>query len=152
MDSAFINEINLLKKELVSPLSFIHIDELFPHEDVFLDRLKPMLSYINSLHPHIIIPSILISKNNMIIDGHHRYHALLEKGITKVPVNILDYESPKIVTHNIVNKQICKNDLVKSALSRQLLKPKSSLHHVIMSKKIVPIIVFSELIYIGNEK
>ena len=63
MDSAFINEINLLKKELVSPLSFIHIDELFPHEDVFLDRLKPMLSYINSLHPHIIIPSILISKN-----------------------------------------------------------------------------------------
>jgi len=134
-----------LKESVVFSNSFLDVNDIFPHEEVIIDRMEKLVNYLASLKPYIIIPSILVcSETNMIIDGHHRYYALRKLGFEKVPVTKINYSSKLITTH--LDNQISKELLIKAALSQKVLPPKSSFHHIIdIDYKLQPIILLSAL-------
>jgi hypothetical protein len=121
------------------------LDQLLPHEEVVTDRLNTLISYLTTLKPYIIIPSILVcDKTNMIVDGHHRYYALKEMGFEKVPVTPLNYSSKLIVTD--LEGKVTKKELLESAQKKIMYKPKSSFHHVLDTDlHFQPIILLSVL-------
>lgn len=133
------------KENLFISNELLSVDKILPHEEVVLERMYKLVDYLTSLKPYIIIPSILIcSKSNMIIDGHHRFYALQKLGYDKVPITRINYDSDLIKTH--IEDKITKNNLLEAALSRKMLPPKSSFHHIIdINYKLQPIILLSVL-------
>ena len=75
-------------------------NELIPHEKVSKKGINQLNNYISNNHHDIILPSILIcNKTNVIIDGHHRFHALKLLNIDLIPVSLIDYNSDLILTN-----------------------------------------------------
>lgn len=62
----------------------------------------------------------------MIIDGHHRFDIYKERNINEFPVLLVNYENKNIITHseNPIDKEI----IIKSAINKELLPPKSTKH------------------------
>ena len=124
----------------------VEINTILPHEEILPDRLDGLKKYIKSLEPSLIVPSIIIcSKTGVIIDGHHRYYALKEFGIDSVPVTKINYDSEIIITHNEDSRVIEKPTVIDAARAGELLKPKSTAHHINMGNVILPIITLSSL-------
>lgn len=146
--SVLIKNLNFIEQKVVLDQRYINIDEALPHEEVMNNRLDAMINYIDSLSPHTVIPSILISEDNVIIDGHHRYHALKEKGFKQLPVHVLKYNSQYIVTHNEPEKLLKKSEIIQRAKHMDLMTPKSTMHHIMVNNKLLPIILLSKLSYI----
>ena len=69
----------------------------------------------------------------MIIDGHHRYFALKELGLEKIPVTMINYFSDKIITDK--NDSLMKHDIIENALSGKLYEPKSTKHLIYCEQK-----------------
>jgi hypothetical protein len=128
----------------------VNINELLPHEEVVIDRLKALVEYLKTLKPYIIIPSVLVCYNSkMIVDGHHRVFALRELGHTKIPVTMIRYESNLIIPDLV--GEITKQELIKGAISKKMFKPKTSFHHIIDSEgKPQPLILLSSLFRLNN--
>jgi len=123
----------------------VAVGELYPHEEVVVDRRDTLESYLRTLKPYIIVPSIIAcSETYMIIDGHHRLSALKRMGIRSIAVTFLDYKSDAIVTD--VANPVSKETLLLAAQTRKLLPPKSSFHHIRDDNGYLqPIILLSEL-------
>ena len=69
----------------------------------------------------------------MIFDGHHRYFALKELGLEKIPVTMINYFSDKIITDK--NDSLMKHDIIENALSGKLYEPKSTKHLIYCEQK-----------------
>ena len=84
-------------------------------------------------------------ETHMIIDGHHRYFALKELGIEKIPVTLINYFSEKIKTDD--NNSFSKNEIIENAKKGNLYEPKSTKHLIYCEKesKCVPITLISAL-------
>jgi len=66
------------------------INDLIPHEEIEYDRMKNIL--VSMLKVGYIFKPIIVDKvKNVIIDGHHRFHALKMLGFKQVPVVEADY-------------------------------------------------------------
>ena len=134
------------RKELISKICFMPINQIYPHEQILVERSSSMLNYISSLHPWTVLPSILIcEKTFVIIDGHHRYYVLKNLGYKNVPVSYVKYKSDKIITHDIQDKMLEKDKIVELGLKNKLLKPKSTMHHCMYDQHIFPVILLSDL-------
>lgn len=112
-------------------LSIVDIDKLLPHEEVIAERKNKLVKYLES-GDTIIIPSIICCKDSlMIIDGHHRYFAIKELGISKIAVTLIDYKSENIRTNDVDYLQVDKNALIKAAKSKlKLFPPKTTKHQI----------------------
>lgn len=116
-------------KDLIVSSQLIDSELLLPHEYVVEDRLHHLEKYLRSLKPYIIIPSIIVcAESLMIIDGHHRIHALTNLGFESVPVTFVNYQSDVIVVD--LDNKVTKADLISAARQRKLLPPKTSFHHI----------------------
>lgn len=136
---------DVFRRELVTNVGFFEISEIYHHEFVISERLDKFVTYLKSLAPQIIIPSIIVcNKTNALIDGHHRCHALLELGFKRCPVSFVNYDSEHIIPH--LDQSITKNQIIEAALGNNLLPPKSSMHHLIDFKgRCRPIVLLSYL-------
>ncbi len=135
-----------ISEKIITGYGFEDFQSLLPHERVVDDRKIKLCQYLRSLKPYIIIPSILVcDKTKMIVDGHHRYYALIDMGFSKIPVTYIHYESKLITTH--IENDISKNTLIEAALNRLPLDPKSSFHHILdLDYRLQPIILLSSLV------
>jgi hypothetical protein len=135
-----------ISEKIVTGYGFEDFQSLLPHERVVEDRQQKLCEYLKSLRPYLIIPSILIcDKSKMIVDGHHRYYALIEMGYSKIPVTYINYNSKLITTH--IEHDISKETLLDAAIRRSPLEPKSSFHHVLdLDYRLQPIILLSSLV------
>ena len=71
--------INLKEPGIIVSTGIKNYRSIFPHEKVIEKRKKSLIKYINSYEGYFVIPSIICcSKTGLIIDGHHRYFALLQ--------------------------------------------------------------------------
>lgn len=122
---------NYLESDETTSLSIIDIDKLLPHEEVIVERKNKLVKYLES-GDTIIIPSIICCKDSlMIIDGHHRYFAIKELGISKIAVTLIDYKSENIRTNDVDYLQVDKNALIKAAKSKlKLFPPKTTKHQI----------------------
>lgn len=134
--------------EIISNVQEVDISVLRCHEEVVEDRLKSFIEYLKTLEGDALISSIIVCDESMIIvDGHHRYQALKQFGIKKIPVTFIRYNFPEIKAY--FDDRITKNDILNVVNSGKLLPPKSS-KHVIWDKKsktYVPILLLSSMWY-----
>jgi len=132
--------------EIVSDLQEVDIDVLKCHEEVVEDRLNSFVSYLKTLEEDVLISSIIVcDKTNIIVDGHHRYHALKHFGLNKIPVTFIKYDSPEIKAY--YDDRILKSEIIDVVNSGKLLSPKSSKHVILdrVSKKYMPILLLSSM-------
>lgn len=128
-----------VKKTIFKPTYLFPIDEsivygivninasyLLKHENIIPERKKNLQTYLEN-NDYFILPSIIVcSKTLMIIDGHHRFDIYKERNINEFPVLLVNYENKNIITHseNPIDKEI----IIKSAINKELLPPKSTKH------------------------
>jgi L-serine kinase (ADP) len=75
---------------------FQSIDDLYPHEQIIDHELKHVLSSFKK--EKILKSPILVSKEGVILDGHHRFAALKKLKIKEIPSIILDYYDNEMIT------------------------------------------------------
>lgn len=69
--------------------------DLKPHEEVDPDRVRDLAERIEA-EGHVYQPVVADRKTLVVIDGHHRLAALAKLGAVRVPVHLVDYDSPEI--------------------------------------------------------
>lgn len=134
-----------IKKDIVSSFSLTAADEILCHEEVVKDRYESLLKYLRSLKPYAILPSVIIcNETNVIIDGHHRYHSLIDLGMNNIPTTKIDYSNDSIIAD--LDNKISKEEIISAGINKELLKPKSSFHHILdVNGKPNPIILLSTI-------
>lgn len=134
-----------INEPLVTSTEWVKKNDVLPHEKVVVDRHNALREYLESLKPYAILPSIIIcNETSVIIDGHHRFHALVELGFESLPVTKVNYQNKLIVTD--LENSIQKKKIINAALKSDLLEPKTSFHHLKDHKNILhPIILISSL-------
>lgn len=139
--------IELKSPSIIKSVEMINVADLFPHENVIIDRKNALKDYIKSYKKYVVIPSIICCyQTGLIIDGHHRYHTLLELGASHVPVTKIDYSDQSVRTHQDITKALNKKHIQTAAMTKELLAPKSTIHEIQNTKsEWKPIILISSL-------
>ena len=135
-----------IDNSIIKEVTEIDIDLVFPHEKVIVNKKEILKNNLKYKDDYVIISSIIICmETHMIIDGHHRYFALKELGIEKIPVTLINYFSEKIKTDD--NNSFSKNEIIENAKKGKLYEPKSTKHLIYCEKesKWVPITLISAL-------
>ncbi len=109
---------------------FIRIEELREHEEIRPDYLEELKNEI--LSDGILKMPIAVDRSTYIIlDGHHRLHALKKIGCKKIPVILVDYQSPEIeVIPWREGEKITKEMIIDTALTGKRMAPKTSKHMI----------------------
>ena len=95
-------------QNLIKGVMLIDIDTLNPHEKIIEKKKTSLAKFIKSYESYYIISSIVCCHESLlIIDGHHRYTALKELGVKKIPVTLINYFNKDIRTTD--NNSILKN-------------------------------------------
>ncbi|MEM0380487.1 MAG: DUF5603 domain-containing protein [Desulfurococcaceae archaeon] len=77
----------------------IDIDKLVPHEEIVEGRLNNLIEQFrkdNAVDMPIIVAEIPGLDKYLIVDGHHRWAALMKMGYRKIPCVIIDYFSDNV--------------------------------------------------------
>ncbi len=109
---------------------FIRIEDLKEHEEIRPDYLEALKNEI--LSDGILKMPIAVDRSTYIIlDGHHRLHALKRIGCRKIPAILVDYHSEEIeVIPWREGEQVTKEMIIQTALSGKRMAPKTSKHMI----------------------
>ena len=133
-----------VRMKLVIQKTKILYNGLIPHEKVSLRGTNKLKNYLNNFHSEIILPSILVcNKSNVIIDGHHRVHALKLLEFDKIPVSMIDYNSDLILTNE--KNSLSKEEIISSAKNKKIFPPRTSKHLVNFKDHCFPLMIISDL-------
>jgi hypothetical protein len=109
---------------------FIRIEELREHEEIRPDYLEELKNEILS-DGMLKMPIAVDRITYIILDGHHRLHALKKIGCKKIPVILVDYQSPEIeVIPWREGEKITKKMIIDTALTGKRMAPKTSKHMI----------------------
>lgn len=116
-------------------IAFIRVEDLREHEEIRPDYLEQLKNEI--LSDGILKMPIAVDRNtHIILDGHHRLHALKRIGCKKIPAILLDYHSEEIqVIPWREGEQITKEKIVDTALKGGRMPPKTSKHMIMLNGK-----------------
>lgn len=74
-------------------------------------------------------PIVIDGATRTILDGHHRFHALLRLGCTSIPAYGVDYSDPGIRVGSWRNGvAVSKDDVLRAGVGGRLLPAKTSRH------------------------
>ncbi|MDP2972033.1 MAG: ParB N-terminal domain-containing protein [Deltaproteobacteria bacterium] len=111
---------------------FIRIEELREHEEIRPDYLEELKNEILS-DGMLKMPIAVDRSTYIILDGHHRLHALKKIGCKKIPVILVDYQSPEIeVIPWREGEKITKEMIIDTALTGKRMRPKTSRHMILV--------------------
>jgi len=116
----------------MNDIVLINIEELKEHEEIRPDYLEELKNEI--LSDGILKMPIAVDKHTYIIlDGHHRLHALKKIGCKKIPVILVDYQSPEIeVIPWREGETITKEMIIRTSLTGNRMPPKTSRHMIMV--------------------
>lgn len=133
-------------------ITFLKIEELKEHEEIRPDYLEELKNQI-LLDGILKMPIAVDKKTNIILDGHHRLHALRKIGCKKIPVVLVDYQSPEIeVIAWREGENITKEMIVHTALAGRRMPPKTSKHVMIIDGEWKHISIIETLINVPLEE
>jgi hypothetical protein len=114
----------------VVDIVFIRIEELREHEEIRPDYLEELKNEILS-DGMLKMPIAVDRSTYIILDGHHRLHALKRIGCKKIPVVLVDYQSPEIeVIPWRESEKVTKEMIIHVALTGGRMPPKTSKHMI----------------------
>lgn len=102
------------------------------HEAVRDDYLQKLAEDIKK-DGVIRLPILADEETGVILDGHHRYRALLLLGCKKIPVCYVNYMSDEVevtLWPGAVVDTITKEEVIKMGLSPDVFPPKTTRHIV----------------------
>jgi L-serine kinase (ADP) len=110
--------------------SFINLTVLKQHEKVDPVHLRELTLQIQ-IDGFISDPIIVDANTMVILDGHHRFNAARNIGLSRIPVQLVDYGDAAItVTGWKKNVPVSKNEVIRAGLSGNLLESKTSRHSI----------------------
>ena len=131
---------------------FLDLKELREHEEIrpaYLEELKNEI-----LGDGILKMPICVDRETCIIlDGHHRLHALKRIGCKKIPCILVDYHSPEIkVVPWREGEVVTKEMITETALTGGRMPPKTSKHMILIGGELQHISIIENVINIPLDK
>ncbi len=138
--------------QITDNICLIDLETLKEHEEIRPDYLEELKDEI--LSDGILKMPIAVDKATYIIlDGHHRLHALRRMGCKKIPCILFDYESPEIeVLPHREGEIVTKEMIIQTVLTGRRMPPKTSKHMVMIKGELKHISVLETVINIPLEK
>ena len=103
----------------------IKINQLKQHEQIITKHFDELKDQI--IENKYIIPIVVDSKNNIILDGHHRYNVLKFLGYEQIPAYFVDYDSDYVKVESWrLNVKVTKKDVLDRGISGNLFPSKTS--------------------------
>ena len=100
------------------------------HEEIIENNLKIRIKKIKKRG--FYKPIIADKQTNVILDGHHKWNAAKEFGLSKVPTIFVDYFNDSGVQVNVWPEcgkdSITKEEVIEMGLSGNVFPPKTSKH------------------------
>jgi ParB-like chromosome segregation protein Spo0J len=133
-------------------ICLIDLEALKEHEEIRPDYLEELKNEI--LSDGILKMPIAVDKTTYIIlDGHHRLHALRRIGCKRIPCILFDYHSSEIeVLPQREGESVTKEMIVETALAGRRMLPKTSKHMVMIEGELRHISCLERVINIPLEK
>ncbi len=136
----------------VNDIVFIEIEELKEHEEIRPDYLGELKNEILS-DGILKMPIAVDKKTYIILDGHHRLHALKKIGCQRIPVILFDYQSPEIkVLPHREGEIVTKEMIIQTALAGRKMPPKTSKHMIMIEGELKHISILETVINIPLER
>jgi len=111
-----------------SNIVLLKMEELKEHEEIRPDYLETLKNEILS-DGILKMPICIDQKTCIILDGHHRLHALKRLGCRRIPCVLVDYQSPIIeVIPWREGETVTKEMILRTALTGEKMAPKTSKH------------------------
>jgi len=130
---------------------FVEINHLKEHEEVrppYLEELKNQILCDGILK----MPIAVDRETYVILDGHHRLQALKRIGCTRIPVLLVDYQSPEIRVHaQREGETVTKEMVIETGLCGGRMPPKTSRHMVLVDGELHHISVIETVVNIPLE-
>ena len=147
--SSYSEELSL---EKVKDIVFIELEELKEHEEIRPDYLEELKNEILS-DGILKMPIAVDKKTYIILDGHHRLHALKKIGCKRIPVILFDYQSPEIeVLPHREGETVTKEMIIRTALAGRRMPPKTSKHMILIEGELKHISILETVINIPLEE
>jgi len=136
----------------VKGIVFIELEELKEHEEIRPDYLEELKNEILS-DGILKMPIAVDKKTYIILDGHHRLHALKKIGCKRIPVILFDYQSPEIeVLPHREGETVTKEMIIRTALAGRRMPPKTSKHMILIEGELRHISILETVINIPLEE
>jgi len=136
----------------MNEIVFIEIEALKEHEEIRPDYLEELKNEILS-DGILKMPIAVDKKTYIILDGHHRLHALKKIGCKRIPVILFDYQSPEIeVLPYREGETVTKEMIIQTALAGRRMPPKTSKHMILIEGELKHISILETVINIPLEK
>lgn len=131
-------------QQVLGEICLIELDVLKEHEEIRPDYLEQLKNEI--LSDGILKMPIAVDKKTFIIlDGHHRLHALKKIGCKRIPVLLFDYQSPEIeVLPHREGETVTKEMIIRTALAGRRMPPKTSKHMILIKGELKHISVLEK--------
>ncbi len=137
-----------LNLQKVKDIVFIELEELKEHEEIRPDYLEELKNEILS-DGILKMPIAVDKKTYIILDGHHRLHALKKIGCKRIPVILFDYQSPEIeVLPHREGETVTKEMIIQTALAGRRMPPKTSKHMIMIEGELKHISILETVINI----
>jgi hypothetical protein len=139
-------------EQVLDDICFIELGELKEHEEIRPDYLEELKNEILS-DGILKMPIAVDKKTYIILDGHHRLHALKKIGCRKIPVILFDYQSPEIeVLPHREGETVTKEMIIQTALAGRRMPPKTSKHMILIKGELKHISILEKDINIPLDK
>lgn len=137
---------------MIRELKIMKIELLREHEEVDEKRLEKLTKEI--VKDGVIKKPIVADKTTLtVLDGHHRLQALKRLGLNKIPVVLVEYDTPEIVVQKWGEEKVIeKEEVIRAALSGKLFPPKTTKHMVMIGEKLNHIEIIQEEVNLPLEK
>ncbi|MEW6408223.1 MAG: ParB N-terminal domain-containing protein [Patescibacteria group bacterium] len=109
-------------------ISFVKLDNLKQHEQIEQKHLNELLEKIkkDGIWTH---PIVIDEKNNIILDGHHRFNVARKLGLDKIPAYFVNYLQNNIkVLARRKNINVSKEKIIATVKAKKLFPPKTTRH------------------------
>lgn len=121
----------MTKRPSFQRLRLIPVHRVRCHEEILPNRIAQVIKQIEN-EEIVDYPILLDSKYHVILDGHHRFTALKEMGVERIPAVEVDYFRDDLVKletrKNCPKKHLSKQDVLRMGLSPDVFPPKSTRH------------------------
>ena len=141
-----------ISSKITNNICLIDLEKLKEHEEIRPDYLEELKNEILS-DGILKMPIAVDKKTYIILDGHHRLHALKKIGCKRIPVILFDYQSPEIkVLPHREGETVNKEMIIQTALAGRRMPPKTSRHMILVEGELKHISILETVINIPLEE